>query len=245
MMYGDFSNCPPFIEGRVLQKESFSVNDLFRKRYKHLQHLPLACEVDFAEIEFQGLTVPKEVMDVFRDDLKQRAIKRSRKQRMEQQQAKKINEKVRQYYGYGGPTEAKADINLDSPDQFPTCAGGGDTEPLETKDNKAGRPSFARIITTSESGGELDPIGFPLPGSSTGAWGTTIAKDEPDLSGLNIRDDAHSKRITIDLSELSAAAAVGGGSGNQSKGGAGKKNKKGKKGVKLFSSGLMIKNDHN
>lgn len=66
MMYGELSSCPEFVEGKILQREDYKVNESLRRRFKHIQHLPLQCEIGILEIQIFRPPLSKFVISVFK-----------------------------------------------------------------------------------------------------------------------------------------------------------------------------------
>lgn len=63
--YGSLEHCPNTLSGRILEKESSSMTDDLRKRLRYLQHLPITCQFEVAEIQLQPPLVYKETIDFF------------------------------------------------------------------------------------------------------------------------------------------------------------------------------------
>lgn len=138
-MYGHVKNAPKQITGKILQKESKSLNEVFRKRYRYLAHLPLTCEVDLVEIEFTEPTIPEEIRQIFQSNLKQRESKRIHKEHAENVRSRQIDEINKKQLGYRCISE-EININIDSIEQFPTCVVDG-----EASKEKPKGPSFAKV----------------------------------------------------------------------------------------------------
>ncbi|KAL5290263.1 RNF10 family protein [Megaselia abdita] len=66
-MYNSLSEAPEVIKGKILQKESQSMDDILRRKFTCLGHLPLTCQFEIVEIEIKYPYVSKEVSDAFKD----------------------------------------------------------------------------------------------------------------------------------------------------------------------------------
>lgn len=65
-MYGCLENCPPNLTGRILEKEGGSMTEELRKRLRCLQHLPITCQFEIAEIQLQEPIINKETLQFFK-----------------------------------------------------------------------------------------------------------------------------------------------------------------------------------
>lgn len=63
--YGSLDNSPLTINGKILEKESGSITEDIRKRLRYLQHLPVTCQFEVAEIELNESLVSKETLREF------------------------------------------------------------------------------------------------------------------------------------------------------------------------------------
>jgi hypothetical protein len=63
--YGSLENCPPTLTGRIIEKESGSMTEELRRRLRYLQHLPITCQFEVAEIHLKPPVVSKETIDYF------------------------------------------------------------------------------------------------------------------------------------------------------------------------------------
>lgn len=64
-MYGSLENCPTNINGRIVEKEGGSMTEALRRRLRCLQHLPVTCQFEVAEIQLRPPVVSKETLDFF------------------------------------------------------------------------------------------------------------------------------------------------------------------------------------
>lgn len=63
--YGSLELCPTTIRGCIVEKESSSITEDLRRRVRYLQHLPLTCQFEVAEIQLRAPTVTKETLECF------------------------------------------------------------------------------------------------------------------------------------------------------------------------------------
>ncbi|KAI9028288.1 hypothetical protein CLU79DRAFT_559401 [Phycomyces nitens] len=85
--YGDYDRFPKHIEVVATGIEETTMTEELRKRYKHLSHLPLGCDVTFLEVDLKRL-VPKDSLDAFEHELTARAKKRKDRVRREEKDLK-------------------------------------------------------------------------------------------------------------------------------------------------------------
>lgn len=55
--------------GRILEKEGGSMTEELRKKLRYLQHLPVTCQFEVAEIKLNEPSVNKETLDHFKGKL--------------------------------------------------------------------------------------------------------------------------------------------------------------------------------
>lgn len=118
-MYGSLERSPLVISGRIMQKESCSMNEDLRKRLKYLDHLPITTQFEITELNFDHSIISNEVADKFRDELQSRKKLRQRRAREENIREKRIfmvNERQ-----LGKVLMESAKIDIDSNTHFPSC----------------------------------------------------------------------------------------------------------------------------
>lgn len=119
-MYGSLDCAPRTVSGRILQKEVSSITEDFRKRMKYLQHLPVTCQFEVAEINLDPTVVSSVVLSEFKDELENRQKQRQNRAREERKRDKyitKLNEKQMGIY-----VESTAHLDMASERQFPTVS---------------------------------------------------------------------------------------------------------------------------
>ncbi|XP_059612003.1 E3 ubiquitin-protein ligase RNF10 [Phlebotomus argentipes] len=150
--FGELHKGPETLSGRIVQKDSFTMEETLRKRLKYLQHLPMTCQFDVVEIVFDTPIVSPEIMKTFDEELKSRAKNRKVRAREEKIREIKINEVYDRQMGK--LLSQPVDINIESPKDFPLY-GGLTERPLEMNEspveNKQG-PSFAKMLSSPSEG---------------------------------------------------------------------------------------------
>ncbi|KAJ8967110.1 hypothetical protein NQ314_003083 [Rhamnusium bicolor] len=63
--YGSLEFGPKAITGKILEKEGGSMTEELRKRLRYLQHLPVTCQFEVAEIQLRQPLVKKETLEQF------------------------------------------------------------------------------------------------------------------------------------------------------------------------------------
>ncbi|XP_037904397.1 RING finger protein 10 isoform X2 [Hermetia illucens] len=205
-MYGSFDKCPTIIEGKILEKHSHSMDQEFRKKLRYLQHLPLTCQFEVVELQFEPPTVSPEVLERFKDEIDLRRRTRKRRAQEERRRERQINEINERQMGKIISRSANIDIN--SSQQFPSCGFddsptgisigdfpqslGSDlsTSPLSVR-RSGNSTSFAEMLSSPKR--ELWPSLGPSGGgdqiSTAGAWG------KPAASSSAIKASASSRQI--------------------------------------------------
>ncbi|KAF5291157.1 hypothetical protein FQA39_LY14399 [Lamprigera yunnana] len=149
--YGSLELCPQTITGSILEKESGSVTEDLRKRQRYLQHLPVTCHFELAEIQLKPPIVKPETLDLFREQIEMRHRRRQRRNREEKRREKRIIEEENKKMG----KYIEANIELGSQHQFPDFQ----TAALLLEE---AQHSFDTELSSSPSSAKTDP---PLMGS--------------------------------------------------------------------------------
>lgn len=121
MQYGSLENCPHQVRGKILEKEGGSMTEGLRKRLRYLQHLPLTCQFEVAEINIAAY-ISDEVLINFKDQIETRMKRRNRRAREERRREKKIDEEVNMIWGRKPPPN----LRIESLQQFPLCGSESD-----------------------------------------------------------------------------------------------------------------------
>lgn len=114
-MYGSLEAGPKTIKGKILEKEGGSMTEHLRNKYRYLQHLPVTCQFEVAEIQLKQPIVGKETIEKFQEQLEARRKRRQRRAKDEKRREKKIEaEENRKMGRYPTPN-----LHLESNIQFP------------------------------------------------------------------------------------------------------------------------------
>ncbi|XP_058055485.1 E3 ubiquitin-protein ligase RNF10 [Anopheles bellator] len=157
-MYGSLDRGPRRVTGRVVQKDSCSMDENLRRRLKYLQHLPVCTQFEVVELDFEasGSIVSAEVMAQFQEELATRRRNRQRRERAEQKREKKIFEFNERQLGKAMARSAR--ISIDSTKHFPMCGS------VESPEN----PS---LLGTSPVASDVSNS----PGSSASSWSKMVS----------------------------------------------------------------------
>lgn len=63
--YGSLEFCPLTVTGKIVEKEGGSMTEDIRKRLRYLQHLPVTCQFELAEIALNEFVVSRETLEEF------------------------------------------------------------------------------------------------------------------------------------------------------------------------------------
>uniref|UniRef100_A0A182J6B4 E3 ubiquitin-protein ligase RNF10 n=1 Tax=Anopheles atroparvus TaxID=41427 RepID=A0A182J6B4_ANOAO len=182
--YGSLDRSPRRVTGRVLQKDSCSMDENLRRRLKYLQHLPVCTQFEVVELDFgPGGPVSGEVLTQFLDELAGRRRTRQKRERAEQKREKQIFEFNERQLGKAMARSARISIN--STKQFPTCGTRDsyeDPSPFGTSPapsdvssspgsgTTGGQPSWSKMVATQPAASQRWPsLGGSAAASSSGA----------------------------------------------------------------------------
>ncbi|KFB49618.1 AGAP007954-PA-like protein [Anopheles sinensis] len=149
--YGSLDRSPRRVTGRVVHKDSCSMDENLRRRLKYLQHLPVCTQFEVVELDFGAQAgddgpVSGEVLAQFADELASRRRTRQKRERAEQKREKQIFEFNERQLGKAMARSARISIN--STKQFPTC---GTNESYEEPSPLGTSPAPSDISTSSSS----------------------------------------------------------------------------------------------
>lgn len=68
--YGSLEKSPRTLVGKIVEKEGGSMTEELRKRLRYLQHLPVTCQFEVAEIQLKPPTITRETLDHFKGEQK-------------------------------------------------------------------------------------------------------------------------------------------------------------------------------
>lgn len=98
--YGSYDNLPLEVESTILEIEELSMNEMNRKKYKAISHLPKAAEFKFLEVDMTSLA-STHTLQAFEKQIKGRESVRQKKLEIEQKyndKAKLIEERKYEYF---------------------------------------------------------------------------------------------------------------------------------------------------
>ncbi|XP_066247766.1 E3 ubiquitin-protein ligase RNF10 [Euwallacea similis] len=134
--YGSLEFGPQTLQGRIVEKEGGSMTDELRRKLRYLDHLPVTCQFEVAEIELHQPVITKDAVDYFRDQIEARKKRRQRRANEERRREKQIQvEENRKIGKYDVP-----ELHLESRDQFP-----------DVKESHIMFPEFSDLRQRSES----------------------------------------------------------------------------------------------
>lgn len=119
--YGTLKDAPKVLTGRIIEKEGGSMTEELRNRLRYLQHMPVTCQFEVAEISLNPSIICKDTIDFFKDQLESRRKKRQRRMRDEKKREKRIAEEENRQMG----KFPAANIELESHLQFPEFGAEG------------------------------------------------------------------------------------------------------------------------
>lgn len=163
--YGSLEQCPDTITATIVEKEGITMNEDLRRRLRYLAHLPLTCEFEVVELNFQNSIVSQETLDAYAEEIAKRQNRRNRRAREEHRRERHLRAEENRRCGKI-PT---ARIHLDSRRHFPEY-------PLANADET----DLSHTVTFSEN---LDAILPPSASSSSLADQETAGPSEVDHSG--------------------------------------------------------------
>lgn len=196
--YGSLDRSPRRVTGRVVQKDSCSMDENLRRRLKYLQHLPVCTQFEVVELDFdtEGELVSKAVWAQFQDELALRRRTRQRRERAEQKREKQIFEFNERQLGKAMARSAR--ISIESTKQFPTCgmsdsyedpsAFGTSPVPSDVSSSPgsstSGVSSWSKMVATQPSGSQRWPsLGSGASGSSSSSSASVPAPKVVQVTG--------------------------------------------------------------
>lgn len=85
----DYTRCPNFLDLSVIQIDRLTMDEVLRKRYRFLGHLPLGCEFSFVEISLRSICAP-ETLERFSAEIAERSAGRRRRKVASDKESKRI-----------------------------------------------------------------------------------------------------------------------------------------------------------
>jgi hypothetical protein len=169
---GDYAGAPQLVAGSVQEIERHTMDDVLRRRYRFLGHLPLGCEFVFVELDLNGV-VAETTLDLFKDEISLREQGRKRRAlasaREDRQIEKQKSEKLRQYFQLSthGRTPFRLNPPVDSNDffSFPPIS------PVDLEPGTPLGPSETNDGSKFSSGHRSPHVASSLPGQ----WGPDVS----------------------------------------------------------------------
>ncbi|KAL1497596.1 hypothetical protein ABEB36_008529 [Hypothenemus hampei] len=113
--YGSLEFGPKSLQGKIVEKEGGSMTEDLRNKLRYLQHLPVTCQFEVAEIELLPPLISKETLEKFQEQLEFRKRKRHKREKEERRRERKIEvEENRKIGKYDSPI-----LYLDNHSHFP------------------------------------------------------------------------------------------------------------------------------
>ncbi|XP_071094265.1 E3 ubiquitin-protein ligase RNF10-like [Haliotis cracherodii] len=161
--YGRLEDCPDTITANIVDTEIIFMTEELRKRLRYLNHLPLTCEFQVAELALKPPLLSKDTLRHFAGDIEKRRRMRQKKMRDDKRRSRKIemeeNEKMGKFPGMK--------LSLSSFAQFP-AAGDGHVHVSGSPEIRSESPSVSSLASTppvSPSGFNVSAAEF-VPGAS-------------------------------------------------------------------------------
>lgn len=156
--YGSLEFSPKTISGRIVEKEGGSMTEELRNRFRYLQHLPVTCQFEVAEIQLQSSCINKETADEFSEQLGLRKKRRQKRAREEKRREKKITEEENRQMG----KIPSANIELESQVQFPEFGSSPGSMGKERmrEDSLSTSRSVSPVSLRSQGDGEVSGPSF-------------------------------------------------------------------------------------
>lgn len=244
--WGSLVCAPLLIEGKLLRRESGSATTEVRRRMPCATHLPMHCPFDVVELELVPPDVTSQALDVFKEELVERARRRQKADREEKRREYRIRQQQE-----GQKQRAP---NMSSLAHFP-AAPHVDWQPLATSpDTVESVGSQASSLASKESAdGSSQGMSFAKMASSQGVWTVRTPKQAapPTVQMTNLDNvDGYDEDVlhappSLNLSDAITAALLNtslkGTTEVASTSGGGKKKKKKQKAKVLFATGIQPK----
>ncbi|KAI5719344.1 hypothetical protein M8J76_008913 [Diaphorina citri] len=174
MTYGSLENCPHTITGRILEKETGSMTEELRHRLRYLQHLPVTCQFEVAEIALAPPLISDDTVERFRDQLASRERRRLKRAREDKRRSARIEEaEYVQMRGGGSGVQVatgrrRGNLHIESRHQFPECGVGGIAPSLSTsastESSRASSPRRPELRAGSSLNAEDNAVFWPSVG---------------------------------------------------------------------------------
>ncbi|XP_072164420.1 E3 ubiquitin-protein ligase RNF10-like [Diadema setosum] len=115
--YGSLEKSPLTITGKLIEMEHMSITQDTRNRLRHLQHLPLTCDIGVCELDLAPPTLSPATLAAFASDIQKKQQRRDKKARDEKRRERKMKLEEDRKNG----KFPRARYSLQSARQFPSC----------------------------------------------------------------------------------------------------------------------------
>ncbi|XP_026494880.1 E3 ubiquitin-protein ligase RNF10 [Vanessa tameamea] len=236
--WGVLAAAPSVIRGRVLHRDTYSLNDQTRKHMPYTAHLPLHCSFDIVELDLQPPHVTNEALGNFAAELDRRARNRAKHERDERRRERAYRRLME------GPPKPDFSSELLFPSALPTYGSPpnppyGSPPYMEVPlSNLNQSPTMSTVLspqmaqaspsTSSSSTG----LSFAKMASASGTWRVRKTVTPPPPAPAN-EDESSGPRALVLSDAIEAALLATSPTSKPS----GKKNKKSKQKV-LFATGM-------
>ena len=153
--YETLANCPTTLKGKVLEKETISMTEETRQKYRCLAHLPIFCTIDIVEIDLQYPVISKLTFAEFEKQLQQR--ERNRHKRAKEEHRIERRARVEEDRIMGRTRGLQCYTQSTSLDQFPLFSTNDGLGAVGGGDNLSLNDSLVDISTAIPPGVEDDP----------------------------------------------------------------------------------------
>ncbi|KAJ3297734.1 RING finger protein 10 [Borealophlyctis nickersoniae] len=242
--FGEYEKFPDRIEVKALHVQESTMTEDLRKRCKYLGHMPLSCDVNFCEVDLQGL-VSTHTLKVFEKEIESRIRRHQAEERKEEQEKRRsgaTSQRQPIQHAYPAP-----DFDVDFPSHlaYEDHVVSGDEEQRSTGGSSLGESNTTEQLHAASNVGGSQSV--PKPGgasdsfariaaattSSAAPWTRRPQRRYEDVDDDYMVDDYHG--WTLDFEE--AVIVDGGGARGVEGGRAGGKVRKGAKKVLLVTNG--------
>ncbi|KAH1009258.1 hypothetical protein HUJ04_001637, partial [Dendroctonus ponderosae] len=156
--HGSLKCGPKHLKGRILEKEGGCMTEDIRQKYRYLKHLPVTCQVEFAEICLNEPDVNADTLELYKKQIDYRKKKRQKRLKDEKRRERKIDAEENRKMGiYVSP-----DLQLENLDHFPgKLAGFTDVytanEMLESRQRTTSDSTFFGHLDVDTTSGQDSP----------------------------------------------------------------------------------------
>ncbi|XP_019763008.2 RING finger protein 10 [Dendroctonus ponderosae] len=149
--HGSLKCGPKHLKGRILEKEGGCMTEDIRQKYRYLKHLPVTCQVEFAEICLNEPDVNADTLELYKKQIDYRKKKRQKRLKDEKRRERKIDAEENRKMGiYVSP-----DLQLENLDHFPDVYTAN--EMLESRQRTTSDSTFFGHLDVDTTSGQDSP----------------------------------------------------------------------------------------